>query len=358
LKINSAKLLLITFSVLFSSCQSAPKKPKEFTEKTIFPMGTVSSIKIFHGKISGENSEQVQEKINQDVDKILNVINKHDSILSHYKETSHVSRLKKLAGLGTWTESPIELINALRKSDEYYKNSNGLLDPTLEPLIKLWGFSIEKRELDKDGLPSRRLIVEALSKSGFKKVLESSDGFRKVRLNKNGSSLNFGAMGKGLSMDAAAKVVHMLGYKSVLLQLGGQQVFIGDGNFDGKPWVIGVGHPFDKDKIIRKFKLKKAGSVSTSNSSENYKEVNGRRYHHILDPRSGKPLVREVVGATVFSPSATDADALSTMLFLTGSAEGARILKKHYPNTAAYLLLKNGAERYIGPWKEWVEVQN
>ena len=139
--------------------------------------------------------------------------------------------------------------------------------------------------------------------------------------------LDLGAIAKGYAVDVAWASLKAAGHANLLIDLGGNLRAIGEAAPGRGGWRTGVRNPFDHG-LIGRFLMRDGEAVATSGNYERFVEINGIRYAHIMDPRTGSP-VTGMAGTTVLAPDAMTADALSTTLFILGPAKGAALLRNH-----------------------------
>jgi thiamine biosynthesis lipoprotein len=203
---------------------------------------------------------------------------------------------------------------------KYAELSGGRFDPTVAPLVEFWGF--------RQGTVPERLPSEA----SIREVLRSV-GYRHLRLTETNASLlrrnmrvDLGGIGKGYAVDVAYERITAMGAQRVMLDLGGNIRCCG-GPREGRGWKIGVRDPFDCGRILGVLRLTDGLAVATSGNYEQSRTIEGKRYTHIIDPRTGYP-VAGMAGVTVVSASAAEADALSTALFVTGLDDAPDVLAR------------------------------
>lgn len=222
-----------------------------------------------------------------------------DEKLSNYKPESEISRINREAPQSVLVSEDTR--RCLSAAIRYADLSGGALDPTVEPLLRLWGIYDGKRRA-----PSDREIAKCLKRVGWRGVKIFASG-RQVRLLFQGMGLDLGAIGKGYALDEAVKILKKQGIRSATLNFGGQILVLGSPP-EGRLWKIGK-----KEDDGQPVLFLREGSVATSSQKENP--------GHILDPKTGRPanLVRQV---TVVSKTALEADALSTACFVLGPEKG------------------------------------
>ncbi len=238
-----------------------------------------------------------------------------DHLMSLYRPDSELSALNAKAGEGSVPVSDATL-DVLTAAKHYERLSDAAVDVTIQPLVDLWGFYRVKQA----AVPPQDKINAVLQLVGMDRItLNSSDNT--VTLDA-GTSLDFGSIAKGYAVDRALKVLRARGVPAALVNLGGNIGVMGHPPAK-RPWVVGVQHPRE-GRLIGTIRFWD-GAVSTSGDYDRYFEAGGKRYSHLLDPRTGWP-VEGVYALTVVAPNATAADALSTAAFVLGPARGMALL--------------------------------
>ena len=236
-----------------------------------------------------------------------------EAIFSTFQPNSDVSRLNRAAAGEAVAVSP-ELIELLAKSREVSAAARGAFDVTVGPLIGLWRHAAET-----DTLPSPEALAAAGERVGMRHLAVAGETVCRLR---EGVEVNFGAIGKGYALDRAAGVLRAEGVSGALLNFGGQ-VLVAGLPPDQPYWTVEVRDPHDPWNPARRLTELRlaAGSIATSADYARGMTVAGRPYSHILDPRTGAPAAG-LRSVTVIAPTATEADALSTALFVLGPQEG------------------------------------
>lgn len=240
-----------------------------------------------------------------------------EKILTVYDPNSEVSRLNTAAG-----QSPIAVSGHTRRmlelSKHYGELSGGAFDVTVSPLIQLWGFSGGQAP---DKPYPREIVAEALRKTGYRHLVVSETT---AFLDSPGMSVDLGGIAKGYAVDVCFEQLLRMKVPNVMVNLGGNLRCNGVAR-QGRPWNIGVQNPFLDDEIVGTINLTGGRAVATSGNYERFVVIEGKRYAHIIDPRSGYP-VEGMAGVTVVSEKAIEADALSTALYVVGVDNAADIL--------------------------------
>ncbi|QDV36009.1 FAD:protein FMN transferase [Tautonia plasticadhaerens] len=235
-----------------------------------------------------------------------------DATLSDYKVDSELMRLSDRAG-GPPVAVSDDLFEVLRRSRELSERTGGAFDVTINPVVKLW------RRARRDGtLPPRDRLDEALSRVGWEKLV-LDPGARTVRLTLEGMRLDVGGIAKGYASDAALAEVRRLGITRALVA-GAGDVVAGDPPPGRDGWTVGIA-PLDPARRPGRFLSLSNAAVSTSGDAERYVEIDGVRYSHIVDPRSGLGLTGRS-SVTVVAPDGTTSDGLATALSVLGPDRG------------------------------------
>ncbi len=250
-------------------------------------------------------------------------IGRLDRLLSTYRADSELSRLNREGGHG-WVAVSAETRNLVERSLAYSRASGGAFDPTVGPLVKIWGF----KHLDYR-VPAEAAIGEARKRVGFAEV--QVDARRGIRFRRPGLELDLGAIAKGYAVDRAVQILRDRGMTTARVDAGGNQRVWGEPP-GGDSWIFGVRHPRLEGEVLGWTSLR-TGSVSTSGDAERGFWKDGVRFGHVIDPRTGRP-VQGIVSVTVLAPDAETADALSTTLYVLGPEAGSRVLAG-YPGAEA-----------------------
>jgi thiamine biosynthesis lipoprotein len=240
------------------------------------------------------------------------VIRAHDQRLSDWRSDSELNQVLRAARAST---DPVPLSEALHAdlqlALDYARLSGGALDPTIGPLVRFWGFRPRAGALRlSDWLQARRAV-------GYQKLQLLADPPR-LRLRAEGMQLDFGALGKGLALDRAAEVLRRQGVVSAALRTDSSMLFMGSpprASVAQPPgWPVLVRHPRQPERPVARLWLQDQ-ALATSGDDQQFRQILGLRYSHLIDPRSGFPA-RYNGSLTVIAPAATAADAWSTALLL------------------------------------------
>ena len=270
-------------------------------------MGTIIQLKVY-----GSNAKEATDKA---LERISDIENK----MSVNIETSEISKLNAKAGnsaekLSTDTYSVIE------KSVQYSKLTQGALDATIEPIVKLWGIGTEKERL-----PTQNEIGEKLKLVNYNDIILDSKNST-VHLRRTGQAIDLGAIAKGYTADEIKKVLLSNKISSALINLGGNVYAVGN-KTDGTSWNIGLQNPLDtRGQYIGTISVTDK-SVVTSGNYERFFIHDGKRYHHIFDSKTGYPSESGLISTTIISDNSIDGDALSTSTYIMGLTKGMKLVE-------------------------------
>ncbi len=269
-------------------------------------------------------------RANRDLDAAFQEMARLDSLMSFYRHDSEVSAINRWAAMvpddpqsnaGSFYLSA-EIDTVMRAALQAGRISHGAFDVTIAPLMQLWGFGTEQLHLPAaEEIRGRLPLVNFRGVQLEPAVPSSAHGHAAALRLQRGMAVDLGGIAKGYIVQRGLQVLQARGYKDVLVEAGGDLCVIASTLTRGQRH-IWVQHPRQPDKFFARFKMD-AGAVSTSGDYERFFEHQGRRYHHILDPRTGYSAGidssgRFTVSATVTAPHAMIADAFSTTLFVLG----------------------------------------
>ncbi|QDU31610.1 Thiamine biosynthesis lipoprotein ApbE precursor [Anatilimnocola aggregata] len=259
----------------------------------------------------------------------LDLITALEDQLTIYRETSEVSRLNAIASFRP-VAVEIGLFELLQRAKELSQQTGGAFDVTAGQLSKTWGFF--RRE---GRFPTPAEIAEALALVGSDS-LELNAAGQSVQFMKPGMELNFGAIGKGYALDRAADLLAEKGLCDCMLHGGNSSVLARGSREEGADhWTVALKHPLKPNERLGEFFLRNQ-ALGTSGSGSQYFHHAGKRYGHIIDPRTGWPA-EAVLSSTVIAPTAAEADALATALYVMSLSE-AEAFAKVRPDVAVLLI--------------------
>lgn len=264
-----------------------------------------------------------------------------DSLMSNWTTTSEIARLNRVADS---IATPVEphTFAVLARSLRLWRESDGAFDITVEPLVRAWGFLGGPKRV-----PSEAEVRDAFAKVGAGDVVLDSVA-RTVRFRRPGMRVDLGGIAKGYAVDLAMAALRARGVRDALVDASGNMMSAG--HPPASPaWRIGLRDPRDKLGYFARVRLE-GDAISTSANYEQFVAQDGKRYGHILDPRTGRPA-EGLLAVTVIAADATTTDAWDTPLFVLG-IDGARKKAAARSDFAAILVAPGAAG---APDTAWVE---
>ncbi len=273
-------------------------------------MGTTYHVKV---EVSGEVD---QKAIAEGIQAALDEVNQ---LMSNWVSGSDVSRFNQLAE-GQWQELNPLTATVIANALDVAARSEGRFDPTVGPLIDLWGFGTGKS----GHFPDDEAVAAAKAQIGYHHITLEGN-----RLSKDvaGLTLNLGANAKGFGVDRVAEWLLAQGFNDFMVEVGGE-VRVSASKQRKKPWRIGINDPNSPlDGHLLKVAKLRQGALATSGDYMNYFLKDGIRYSHIINPRTGHPIPAQVTSVSVIASSCMMADALATALMVLPPQEGLALIE-------------------------------
>jgi thiamine biosynthesis lipoprotein len=277
-------------------------------------MGTQVVLAAFTSEAFDEPS--LRKKLRKAYDEIKRL----ELLMTTWREDSEISRVNAAAGKKPVEVGP-ESLAVIQKSLWIAKESGGLFDITFEAMHGVWKFDqdLEARVPSKDVIDERRKLID------YKK-LKVDEKKRTVMIEKEGMKINLGGIAKGYAIDAAARVLREEGLTSFFAQAGGD-LYVAGRKPDGAPWRVGVRDPRGKHAGDYFAMLEvEDHAFSTAGDYERSFVLEGKRYHHIIDPRTGYPATASR-SVTVWAHDALTADAIDDAVFILGVEKGMKLVE-------------------------------
>ncbi len=258
----------------------------------------------------------------------LDRIRQLNDILSDYDPESELRRLCDRAGTGEPVRVSEDLFRVLAAAQRWSQQTDGAFDMTVGPVVRLWRRARRTRQM-----PEQAAIDQARQLVGYQNVLLDPDR-QTALLKKAGMRLDPGGIGAGYAIDEALRVVFKHGITRVLIDLGGD-IRLGDPPPDRPGWRIGV-PGLDPKAPPKEFLLLSRCAIGTSGDAWQFVELGGRRYSHIVDPKTGMPLT-ERSSVTVVAPDGLTADVLGTAVSVMGPEKGIKLVDQT-PGASAWMI--------------------
>jgi thiamine biosynthesis lipoprotein len=280
-------------------------------------MGTLVSHMAF-----GEHASEALTAVQAEITRLENV-------LSRFVPGSDISRINQYAGVSPVSISP-DTLDVLSKAIQMASIASGSFDVTIGPLVALWH--------------NCRGLVRPPDEASIKEVMPLVDFHcldvdlvqSTARLCRKGQSIDPGGIGKGYAADRVLDIYQEYGIQSAYSNIGGNIVTLGC-KPDSSPWHIGIQHPRREKDLIGTVSVSGLSVVTSGDYQRFFTGADGHRYHHILDPVTGYPANSGLTSVTVVCSNSMEADALSTILFVTGMEKGLSVLKQ-FPGAGAILV--------------------
>ena len=307
--------LIIANSLLLNSCSNDNITIHGST------MGTTYTIKINSAKHIKNNylEQSIEEKL-----KDLN------SIFSTYSDSTEISKINlsksKIINLSD------DLAFVLKKALYYSQLSDGLYDPTVFPLVDLWGFG----PTNINSKPNKNKVNELLKNISYKYI---SLNEKELLLSNSNLYIDLNSIAKGYAVDSISNLLLNMGFSDFMVEIGGEVKCIGENNKN--KWIIGIINPKDENNLI-KTNLKNM-SIATSGNYNNYLIYEDIRYPHIINPKTGWPINNNIISASVITENCIDADAIATILMLLPYEKGIELVN-NMNNVESLLFIDNNNE--------------
>jgi thiamine biosynthesis lipoprotein len=295
--------ILLAFALLLSGCGAIPSEEDQIYTDTLFD--TVVRIEI---------REPADKEVLEGCRKLCR---KYDAMFSNKVEDSEIFRINNAGG--NPVEVSAETVKLIKKALYYSDLSNGVFDITIAPVSELWDFHAEEPVV-----PAPEAVTGAVGHVDYKNILIKDNT---VQLLDPLARIDVGGIAKGYIADRVKEYLKEEGVKHAVIDLGGNVLTIG-GRPDGSDYNIGIQKPFDTTGTPVTSVRISDKSIVTSGIYQRYFEVDGKKYHHILDPRTGYPCENNLYSVTIITDSSLTADALSTTCFLLGFDKGMRLISQ------------------------------
>jgi len=271
--------------------------------KTIKLMGTRFEISVV---------AKNETKGNLYIETAIHEIDRIEKLISSWDSNSQTSLINRNAGIEP-VIIDLELLELIERSIQISKITNGAFDITYASMDRIWKFDGSMKEM-----PTEEAIRNSVSKIGYKNILINHDK-KTVFLKSKGMKIGFGGIGKGYAADKAKELLVDMGVTSGIINASGDMNAWGH-QADGTNWLVGITNPLNTQKVFSWLPINNQ-SVVTSGDYEKYVEFNGKRYAHIINPRTGYPTTG-IKSVTIFASKAELADALATSVFVMGLDNG------------------------------------
>lgn len=301
--------------------QATSEQTAKEASAQVFAMDTYMSLKAY-----GKNAQKAVDDAKTEIERL-------DKLWSAVDEESEIYQLNQKKKMKVSDET-LELIKFAKKKS---KQTGDAFDISIYPIVELWGFPTEKYKV-----PSEDEIQKLLKNVDSQKI-KINEKTNIVTLEEN-MKIDLGGIAKGYTSQRIAKIYKEDGVKSGVISLGGNVQAIGK-KTDGGRWKVGIQSPDDTENMIGGYEAADE-AVITSGAYERYFEKDGKKYHHIIDPATGRPSEKDLKSVTIISKNGTLSDTLSTTLFVMGKDKAISYWKKH-SDEFNMILVDNNNKIYI-----------
>lgn len=319
----AALLLLYLMTACLTGCRGTP--PETYS-RDIFAMDTYINCQIV------SHDQALAEK---GLDQVEAVFMEVDLLTDRFDTSSEVSEINRNAGIRPVRVSE-DVLAMVQTALAWSDKTEGAFNILIGSAMDLWGFGS-----DHPAIPSSEQLADALGKSDYRQIVTDASQST-VYLPQAGMVMDLGGIAKGYATDKAVAALRELNIENALINAGGNVYALGT-RADGTLWKVGVQDPRNPQGIAAVLEGDDCALVS-SGDYERYFEVDGIRYHHILDPQTGYPA-RASTGTTVIMESSTAADILSTALFIKGPARGIQMADS-LPEVKAVMIITEDGRMY------------
>lgn len=275
--------------------------------KKFYILGTIIELKVY-----GKSAEK---SINEAIKKLCEI----DDKMSVFKDFSEVSIINRNAGISDCEVSD-DTYFVINKAAEYSQLSGGAFEPTIRPIVNLWGVNTDHAKIPK--LDEIKTDMRLIS---YKDII-LNDKVKSIKLRNKNQAMDLGAIAKGFAADKVKEILIKNNIKNAIIDLGGNIYALGS-KPNGTPWNIGIQDPIKKCGEYVGIVSVQNKSIVTSGNYERFFMKEGKRYHHIIDPRTGAPSENGIISATVISSNSIDGDALTTCIYIMGIENGLKLIE-------------------------------
>ncbi len=303
------KCFILIVAVILTMFQAGCKAEKLMVSDSTYMLGTYLQLSVW-----ADSKADGMEVIKTSFERIKEIEDK----MSANMDESEIGQINMNAGK-TYVEVSDETDEVIKKAIHYARLTDGAFDPAIGKLVKLWNIGTESERV-----PSEGEIQDALQFVDYRKIeLQNKN---KVKLSDAEMRIDLGGIAKGYAADKVTEIMRAKGIKHAIINLGGNVVTIGK-KTDGTSWKVGIQDPFEPTGTHMGVIQVHDQTVVTSGNYERYFIVDNKRYHHIIDPKSGYPAENGIISATIVTSSSTDADGLSTSVYVLGPDRGMELIE-------------------------------
>lgn len=315
---------MVTIIGFLTACEQYLGHQRYPFEHRGLTMGTSFSV-----KVSTVPEDLDVKQLGKAIDDLLQEINQS---MSTYIENSELSRFNRFKSK-QWVAVSEPLYAVLTNAISVSELSGGAFDISVGPLVNLWGFGPDITTYTE---PEPERIAELLNQIDYH-LIELSETEHKLRKLSPDIYLDLSALAKGFAVDQVAELLEAHKIQDYLVEIGGE-IRLNGMNKQHQPWRIAVEKPTPDQRMVQRILSVTDQSVATSGDYRNFYEIDGKRFSHTIDPRTGRPIKHKLASVTVFRKSCMEADALATALMVLGPEEGMKLTEQ--AGIAALFIIK------------------
>lgn len=319
--------VILLFIIIIAQTGCAGRENIEPVSKENYCLDTICNITIY----SMDNMSK--EKALEAIDEAYKICNEYEKLFSKTIKDSDIYKINHAGGRPVKCSE--KTIRMIKQGIKYGEISDGIFDITVGKMTDLWDFHASNPKL-----PTDEAVKEAVKDVDYKQI--HIDGNTVTMANPKGE-IDLGGIAKGYIADRMAEYLEKKGVKGAVINLGGNVYVLGHKDGKEEDFKIGIRKPYGTDNDIIGAVNISNGTVVTSGPYERYFDINGKRYHHILDVKTGYPAESDVNGVTIVGPKGTssDCDALSTTCYILGPEKGCELIRK-LKKYEAIFIMKDG----------------
>lgn len=325
------RVRVLTFFLLvqvFSTVSCSPSRDRNSQKSNVIDAQTRLLLNtICAANLYGDGTPELYDEI---FDRIAQI----EQDFSAHIDTSYVSQINAAAGKHA-VAVPDDVLFVINAAIEYARLTDGAFDPTVGPLVDLWGINTDTQRVPTQAeidaaLPLidwHDVEVRPLENASENAEASTSGAVSTVFLRREGMALDLGGIAKGYAADEVVRILQERGVKQAIVDLGGN-IYVFGKKADGSSWRVGIKNPNNPEGTPALVLTTENSTVVTSGVYERFFVADNIRYHHILDTRTGYPAQTGLLSTTIVCESSMTADALSTSVFLLGKERGLKLLEK------------------------------
>jgi thiamine biosynthesis lipoprotein len=331
---------LLFLILILSGCESGDDK-KYFLKVKGYAQGSTYSITY---------SDNLKRDFSNSIDSILNIV---DSQLSTYDTKSFISLLNKSKDTCLSLKGKSMFTYCFKISKEINNKTNGFFNPAVYPLVNYWGFYSDSNP-SVDSLFIKDSLLSYIDLHNNFSLIDDSLRTYVCKKSKY-SKLDFNAVAQGYSVDLVGDFLKKMGVKNFLVEIGGELSSYGR-NHKNKLWRVGIEKPIDSS-YVGEFEFQKIieldnQSLATSGNYRKFKVINGRKFSHSIDPKSGFPANNNLLSVTVVCEKAANADALATSFMVMGKEKAIDFIDSN-PSDSIFCFMVYDSADYFKEWSNF-----